>query len=76
MGNYGPLYQAAYMLGGLQIRSMHKELVQGGQMTNRQFHDQILQENSLPIELLRYKLKNTAIPREAVPSWRFADPLP
>jgi len=76
MGNYGPLYQAAYMLGGLQIRSMHKELVQGGQMTNRQFHDRILQENSLPIELLRYKLKNTAIPREAVPSWRFADPLP
>lgn len=76
MGNYGPLYQAAYMLGGLQIRSMHKELVQGGQMTNRQFHDRILQENSLPIELLRYKLKNEAIPREAVSSWRFADPLP
>ncbi len=36
MGNYGPLYQAAYMLGGLQIRAMHKEFVQSGQMTNRQ----------------------------------------
>ena len=26
-GNYGPLYQAAYMLGGLQLRALHHELV-------------------------------------------------
>jgi uncharacterized protein (DUF885 family) len=76
MGNYGPLYQAAYMLGGLQIRSLHKEFVQSGQMTNRQFHDRILQENSLPIELLRLRLRNEGIPQQAVPQWRFADPLP
>ena len=76
MGNYGPLYQAAYMLGGLQIRSLHKEFVQSGQMTNRQFHDRILQENSLPIELLRLRLRNEGIPQQAVPVWRFADPLP
>lgn len=76
MGNYGPLYQAAYMLGGLQIRSMHKEFVQSGQMTNREFHDRILQENSLPIELLRLRLKNEGIPQQAAPAWRFADPLP
>lgn len=75
MGNYGPLYQAAYMLGGLQIRALHKELVQSGQMTNRQFHDRILQENSLPIELLRLRLKNEAIPQNISSSWRFADPL-
>lgn len=75
MGNYGPLYQAAYMLGGLQIRALHKELVQSGQMTNRQFHDRILQENSLPIELLRLRLKNEAIPQSISSSWRFADPL-
>ena len=75
MGNYGPLYQAAYMLGGLQIRALHKELVQSGQMTNRQFHDRILQENSLPIELLRLRLKNEAIPQSLSSSWRFADPL-
>ena len=37
--SYGALYQAAYMLGGLQIRALHKELVGGGKMTNRQFHD-------------------------------------
>lgn len=76
MGNYGPLYQAAYMLGGLQIRAMHKEFVQSGQMTNRQFHDRILQENSLPIELLRLRLKGEGIPQQSAPVWRFADPLP
>jgi uncharacterized protein (DUF885 family) len=29
-GDYGPLYQAAYMLGGLQIRALYKELVTSG----------------------------------------------
>lgn len=76
MGNYGPLYQAAYMLGGLQIRALHKEFVQSGQMTNRQFHDRILQENSLPIELLRLRLRDEGIGQQALPQWRFADPLP
>jgi uncharacterized protein (DUF885 family) len=76
MGNYGPLYQAAYMLGGLQIRAMHKEFVQSGQMTNRQFHDRILHENSLPIELLRLRLRNEGIAPQAKPEWRFADSEP
>jgi len=28
-GSYSPLYQAAYLLGGLQLRSLHAELVPG-----------------------------------------------
>ncbi|HEY7182972.1 MAG TPA: DUF885 family protein, partial [Blastocatellia bacterium] len=32
-GSYGPLYQAAYLLGGLQIYSLHKDLVDSGRMT-------------------------------------------
>ena len=32
-GGYGPLYQAAYMLGGLQLRGLRKELVDSKQMT-------------------------------------------
>jgi hypothetical protein len=71
MGNYGPLYQAAYLLGGLQIRKLHEELVQTGKMTNRDFHDAILHENHLPIELLRYKLTGVAPSKDAVPSWKF-----
>ncbi len=40
-GSYSPLYQAAYMLGGLQLRALHRELVDSKKMTNRQFHDAI-----------------------------------
>ncbi|MCA9200289.1 MAG: DUF885 family protein, partial [Planctomycetales bacterium] len=73
MGGYGPLYQAAYMLGGLQIRAMHKELVQGGKMTNRDFHDAILQQNSIPIEMIRAKLTNQNLTPDFQSQWRFAD---
>ncbi len=72
MGGYSPLYQAAYMLGGLQIRSMHRELVQGGKMSNRQFHDAILHEHSIPIELLRAHMTGQELSADAKPSWKFA----
>src|SRR6476619_7769265 len=49
-GEYGPLYQAAYMLGGLQIRALRKELVDTRKMSDREFHDAILRENSIPVE--------------------------
>src|SRR5581483_10312397 len=32
-GSYAPLYQAAYLLGGMQIYALHKELVDSGKMT-------------------------------------------
>ena len=34
-GGYGPLYQAAYLLGGLQLRGLRKELVDSRQMTEQ-----------------------------------------
>lgn len=73
MGGYSPLYQAAYMLGGLQIREMHREFVQGGKMTNREFHDAILKQHSIPIEPLRLFLQGGELERNMRPSWRFAD---
>jgi uncharacterized protein (DUF885 family) len=73
MGGYSPLYQAAYMLGGLQLRSMHAELVQSGQMTNRAFHDAVLHEHSIPIEILRLYLTEQPLSADMAPSWRFAD---
>ncbi len=51
--SYGPLYQAAYLLGGLQLRALHRELVESGKMTDRDFHDAILKENEIPIEMVR-----------------------
>ena len=71
MGAYGPLYQAGYMLGGLQLRSLHKEMVQSGKMTNRDFHDAILRENYIPFELLRAKLLMMPLLQDQTPSWKF-----
>jgi hypothetical protein len=70
-GGYEPLYQAAYMLGGLQIRSMRHELVDTGKMTDKQFHDAILHENAIPIEMVRASLENVPLTRDFKPSWRF-----
>ncbi len=72
-GGYGPLYQCAYMVGGLQFRSMHRELVQSGRMTNREFHDAILHENSMPVEMVRAKLMQLDLSRNVQSSWRFYD---
>jgi uncharacterized protein (DUF885 family) len=73
MGNYGPLYQAAYMLGGMQIRSLYRELVESKKMSAKQFHDAVIQQNSIPIELIRAALTDEALPMEPVSKWRFAD---
>lgn len=70
-GSVGPLYQSAYLLGALQFRAMHKELVDSGKMTDRQFHDAILHENSMPIELLRADLENQKLTPDFTTSWKF-----
>ncbi|MFN8218941.1 MAG: DUF885 family protein [Fimbriimonadales bacterium] len=70
-GNYSPLYQCAYMIGGLQIRAMYRELVGGKKMTPRQFHDAILHENEMPIVLIRAALMDEKLPKDFKPTWRF-----
>jgi uncharacterized protein (DUF885 family) len=75
-GNYSPLYQAAYMLGGLQIYSLHKELVGSGKMTNRAFHDAMLREGSIPIEMMRAELIKQPLTRDYKSSWKFYGPNP
>jgi hypothetical protein len=74
-GSYGPLYQCAYMLGGLQIRALHKELVDSGQMTNRAFHDAVLKESSIPIEMIRASLTKQKLTRDFTSSWKFYGPI-
>jgi len=75
-GRYGPLYQAAYMLGGLQFRALHRELVASGKLTDRAFHDAVLQENHLPIALLRARLMQQPLTRDYTPDWKFYGPNP
>ncbi len=75
-GAYGPLYQCAYLLGGLQVRALHKDLVDSGKMTNRAFHDAVLKENRIPIEMVRASLTNQKLTRQFVSSWKFYGPNP
>jgi hypothetical protein len=70
-GSYPPLYQAAYLLGGLQIYSLRKELVDSGKMTNRAFHDAVLMQNSIPIEMVRASLTGQKLTRDFAAIWKF-----
>jgi uncharacterized protein (DUF885 family) len=70
-GTYSPMYQAAYMLGGLQFRALHRELVQSGRMTDKEFHDAILQGGRMPVEMVRARMLNLPLTREYRASWRF-----
>ncbi len=70
-GGYGPLYQIAYMIGGLQFMELKRELVDTKKMTYKQYHDAILQENSLPIEMLRAVLTNQTLSSDYKTEWKF-----
>lgn len=75
-GGYGPLYQLAYMTGAFQFYALKKELVDSGKMTYKQYHDAVLQENSMPIEMLRAILTNQKLTKDFKTSWKFYRPSP
>lgn len=74
VGGYEPLYQLAYMTGGFQFYALKKELVDSGKMTYKQFHDAIMQENSMPVDMLRAIMTNQKLSRDYKPTWRFYTP--
>lgn len=69
-GDYGPLYQAAYLLGGLQFMALRRELVESGQMGERDFHDAILKGGTMPVDLVRLRLRGE-LPVKDQPLWRW-----
>jgi hypothetical protein len=69
---YGPLYQAAYLLGGLQLRGLRRELVDTKIQTNAQFHDEILRQGGMPIALLRLAVNTRLkLTRDMNVDWKF-----
>jgi len=87
-GSYGPLYQVAYMTGGLQLGALQREIcrqnedgspapatngIQRQRATLREFHDAVLKEGPVPIEMIRAALRHDELPKEWKPAWRFAD---
>jgi hypothetical protein len=75
-GSYAPLYQIGYMIGGLELRALHHELVDAKKMSEREFHDSVLQGGPMPIAMVRARLAKTALTRTGAQAWRFADELP
>ncbi|HZW08138.1 MAG TPA: DUF885 family protein, partial [Phycisphaerales bacterium] len=72
-GDYGPLYQAGYMIGGKQLRALHAELVPS-RMSEKQFNDAVLHCGPIPIELVRAELLGAdgpALSLQDEASWRF-----
>ena len=73
-GSYSPLYQAGYLLGGMQLRALHTELVTSGKMTDRSFHDAVLAAGPMPIEMVRAQLEpERALTRTYRSAWRFGE---
>jgi hypothetical protein len=72
-GGYGPLYQAAYLLGGIQLRGLRREIVDGGVMGEKAFHDEVLRQGAMPITLLRLVLTRQKLTRDIPIDWRFYD---
>jgi uncharacterized protein (DUF885 family) len=75
-GGYGPLYQLSYMMGGLQLRALHKEVVDAGKMTEVQFNDAVLKEGRIPIAMLRAAITGVKLTRDYSGNWEFYGPAP
>jgi len=59
------------MIGGLQLMALRTEIVNSKKMTVKQFHDAVMHENSMPIEMLRNILTNQPLKEPYETSWRF-----
>lgn len=71
-GDYSPLYQCAYLIGGIQIGALRAELVESGKMTDKQFHDAVLRQGPIPVEMIRAALTDMPLEPGMPPTWRFA----
>jgi hypothetical protein len=69
-GAYSPLYQCAYMIGGLQLKALYDELVPTGRMTAKEFNDAVLRLGAIPIELVRASLTGQPLTADSRPTWR------
>ncbi|MFN2329037.1 MAG: DUF885 family protein [Chromatocurvus sp.] len=66
-----PLYQIAYMTGGLQFEALYEELVTAGKLTPTEFHDAVMQGGRMPVELVRARLTGQPLSADFKSSWRF-----
>lgn len=70
-GGYSPLYQVAYMIGGLQLMALKNELVDSGKMSYNEFHERVMKENLIPMEMVRATLTGQPLKRDFTTQWKF-----
>ncbi|WP_207512529.1 DUF885 family protein [Longitalea luteola] len=71
VGSYSPLYQLAYMIGGLQFYALKKDLVDSGKMTLKQYHDAVMHENAMPVSMVRAIVTDQPLPVDYSAEWKF-----
>ena len=69
--SYPPLYQLAYMMGGLQFYALRNEMMAQG-WTEKQFHDRVMVEGRMPVELLRSLLQELPLSKNYKTKWKFS----
>ena len=69
--DYPPLYQLAYMMGGLQFYALRNEMLEKG-WTEKQFHDRVMQEGRMPVELLRSLMQDLPLKKNHKTNWKFS----
>lgn len=69
--SYPPLYQLAYMMGGLQFYALRNEMLAQG-WTEKQFHDRVMLEGRMPVELLRSLLQELPLTKNHKTTWKFS----
>lgn len=70
-GTYPPLYQAAYMLGAFQLWDIRRDVVDSGKMTEKEFHDAVLQIGNLPWAVVKSLLEQKPIGKDFSFDWSF-----
>lgn len=59
------------MTGGMQFYALKKELVDSGKMTMKQYHDAVMNENAMPVEMVRAIITDQKLPKDFKSNWRF-----
>jgi hypothetical protein len=70
-----PLYQIAYLIGGLQFYALYHQLVDSGRMTAREYHDAVLLGGRMPVEMVRARIAGLPLTRDYETQWRFYEEL-
>ncbi|CEJ94823.1 hypothetical protein VHEMI10332 [[Torrubiella] hemipterigena] len=70
-GEWAPLYQCGYMLGALQLWALRGKVLASGRLTEKQFHDTVLRNGYMSIELVRAVLLDRELTADYKPQWRW-----